>query len=204
MAALFYSCNLINDEKPEFGDVVSLGLCVCFLDGTFNDRLNPESPSYFGDEFINNTKIIYTADDSKSKYLIPCTKSCYLSEGIKPPFRWVVDDRYQGGGYYTKENSRGYYFLPCGGGGDIKIYYPDGSEDEIKVEIWESEDTRVMCIGKVWINDELVYEIGFFRVKEHYYNPKYFPFMKPLFDDDGKQYGEAPDYGNFLTLTFVK
>ena len=133
MASLLCSCNSFIDE-PESGDIISLGLFVCILDETFNDRLNPESSSYFGDEFINNTNIIYTADDSKSKYVFPMNKSFSLSEEISPPLRWVVDDRYQDRGYYTKENSRGYYYFQCRKGVDTRICYPNGSEDEIKVD----------------------------------------------------------------------
>jgi hypothetical protein len=201
MVALLCSCISCKEEQSIGGDVVALGLFVCILDEAFNDRLNPESSSYFGDEFIKNTKITYTADDSKSKYVFPMNESFYLSEEIKPPFRWYENDK---DAYYIKENSRGYYYFQCRAGVDTKICYPDGSEDEIKVEIWQSEDTRVTNIGKVWINDELVYERGFYKVKNHYINPKYSPFMKPLYDEDGNIWGELPDYGKFLTLTFIK
>ena len=80
-AALLCSCHSIKEENP-VNSVMSLGLYICILDETFNDRLNPESSSYFGDEFIKNTNCFF-ADDSENKHLLPSGKSFCISEIIK-------------------------------------------------------------------------------------------------------------------------
>jgi len=189
-------------------DIISLSLKMVILDESFNDRLNPESISYFGEEYVNGMKFFYFDNEVKGHQ---DTRLSSVATGIiLPPFIWS-----ENGENYVNQGSRGYYFFsvstmshisfPDGTKGSyFYILYPDGSKDEVKTEIWEKPS--VMSIGKVWFNEELAYENnhGPNALNGVYYNPKFFPFMKPTFDDKGNQIGEFPDYGERLFLTVIK
>ena len=193
VAALFCSCSAIGEEEP--GNVAvplsSNVMRMIVVDADFNDRLNPESPGYFGEEYIKGIELFTLNTEGE---LIPYDDD-YEFATIFPPKRWT-----EGHGYIN-EGSRGYYFLYC----PACIRFPDGSEYRQKVEFYENEAILFdKYIGKLWINDELVYEAGYFWVKAPYFNPKYFPFMKPLLDGNGNQFCEIPDFGIPLTLTLIK
>ena len=114
---------------------------VVIVDSEFNDCLNPESPSYFGEEYIEGIKFL---DGTKQTIPLPYSycpncpapNSWILTENnaplnaediadlkfIQPPLRW--NERY---GYMDTENSRGYYFirLPYRFSGHFFIRYPN-------------------------------------------------------------------------------
>jgi hypothetical protein len=198
------------------GDVVSLQLNIVIVDELLNDRLNPESPAYFGEDYIQGIEILYLSNGKKLSFLEQYThvgggRLFFLDDvenhsPIIPPIRAM-------GEYQVNQGSRGNYFIDCTYAypnltkvNHLTTYirYPDRSEDELMVQIWKSEKGTVISIGKLWINDDLVYEIGFSQAKEPYFNPKYFPWMKPTFDDKGNQIGEIPDFGGSLFVVLMK
>ena len=212
LAALCCSCNKEQDQyhprlvgSSPIGDRVGIVL----VDEAFNDRLNPESPAYFGDDAI---EFLYLFDGKQSTFLkqyrfihrilVPPLK---LEEGFDygeyAPLRYYHIDA-TAPGYVTEEGREVAYTY---------IRYPDGSEDEIKVQLFQNESGSILVvIDKLWVNGELAYYKGTWGrmvddpktgVKgDRYYNPKYYPWLLPLFDDDGNQVGIMPKYGQTLIV----
>jgi len=210
---LYCSCGSnfsdVHDEEGLVMPMSSLLTSVVIVDAAFNDRLNPESSSYFGEEYIEGIEFLVLKDSEKQPIQSPyyhCPEGpapyfwrlkkndapltaediAYMTI-IQPPQRWNEDY-----GYMNIYNTRGFYFILLTGHCFIK--YPDGSEDELRVQ-YSEDKFGTQRIEKVWLNKELAYERGNFVDKAYYYNPKYFPWMKPLLHDDGSQYGEIPDIG---------
>jgi len=191
MFALFYSCGSNLNEVPEVGGLIlPASNSVVIVDAEFNDRLNPESPSYFGKEYIEGIEFFVLKDGKKLPYHNYPDRSI-----IRPPLRW--SEEY---GYMNTDNTRGYYFMFLMGHCFIK--YPDGSEDELRVQ-YKDLTTVATILEKVWINDELAFESRRAMGEGFYYNPKYFPWMRPVLNDDGIQTGEMPDIGNGGNRIFV-
>ena len=190
-------------EPPVYdwgGMVIDTQISVLIVDEVFDDRLNPESASYWGEEYING---------------ITCS---FLYEGIKikvPSYPKIISD--------PSWQTIGYYYIVCDPRGSyieedktfaiIWICYPDGKEDEVKSEIYQNG--LQILLDKIWINDELAYQRLYedvvveslstpeesFIVKRPYYNPKYYPWLKPLLDENGNQIGEVPEgYRNVMVL----
>ena len=183
IALLFFSsCNknkAKNDDPTgvESGDVIDLRLELVIVDDQLQDRLNPESPAYIGDKIQ-----LYIRDGDIKTVLV------YQDESIiQPPLRWT--ERYG----YINQNTLGYYFIrfpwtSLVGDDNFSIcylHYPDGSEDEIKVQTYENENGTILRKDKIWVNGELAFEFGHWGVKDFYYNPKFYPWLEPLLDDDG-------------------
>jgi len=213
---LFFSCSTKNVEPIEEPvtptvDVISLGLPVVIVDEEYNDRLNPASPSYFGDEFVQKMNVSYLIEGKRLTHL----QAYYYGGGGSHFWR---DDIEQFNPIYQPvisnvvvcpENVGNCFIVDCMSEWGIfkeegkkvsytYIQYPDGSEDELKLEIWENESGSVMTQGKIWVNGELAFSrmsiqfetsIGTFT--NHYFNPEYYPFMKPLLNDDGIKIGEV-------------
>ena len=194
---LVCSCNKMNNSEPaedpqNVEEVIpSLVSSIIIVDAEFNDRLNPKSPSYYGDEYVEGIKIFLF---DKEKDAFPQTPRYVWPEVVWPPIRWIEDVG------YISNCADGFYCIPVGS--YIYIQYPDGSKDEIKVQYWgDFEQRSRMYIEKIWFNNELVFEGNPRKESGNYYNPKYFPRMIPLFDDEGNPNGERPfheDASNFI------
>ena len=197
-----YESNEQEEDMPDPDRVIegihwNLGVSLIIVDKELNDRLNPESSAYFGGKFTEGIKVLYLCNGRKLTH----SQFYYHQYGV--PYSFF----HQGESHKTisppSPNSLNYYSINCSiGNGDgvvniedgckvtyTYISYPDGSEDEIKVQIYQNERGNEILIDKLWINKELVYEIGFSGIKLHYYNPNYHPWMKPYFDDEGNQLG---------------
>lgn len=83
--------------------------------------------------------------------------------------------------------------------------HPDGSEDEIKVQLYET--SNLSLIDQMWINQELVYSMhpreGSVSTKQ-YYNPEYYPFLVPALDDNGKQIGDLVHPEDGMRIVVIK
>jgi len=191
-------------EIPELieGDIIETWNAVIIVDSAYNDRLNPESPAYFGDEYAEGVKVFYLCYGKKLTFL---EYYSYLGGGGW----WYWEDveniktitapaPFYGGIY-------GYYSINCTmyvwfGIEDDPIFtyayiaYPDGNEDEIKVQIKIGRNYIIK--DKIWINGELAYdnymrEFGW-DIPLPYYNPKYYHWLEPVFDNDGNEIGVRP------------
>ena len=113
----------------------------------------------------------------------------------------------------TDGNTKGYYYIEASpfvteGNRDIAytyIQYPDGNEDEIKVQLYRTPSLLLM--DQIWINGELVYSMhpkeGSLSTKQ-YYNPEYYPFLVPTLDDNGKQIGDLVQPENGTRIIVIK
>jgi len=217
---LFYSCDkkneLIEEEVDNkmfnsVGSILDICVFVTIVDNEYNDRLNPELPSYLGDDFVNGIEVLYPVNGERLKFLdyyryyggdsIFILDSIYMKT-VQPPVRYW-------GGHCADRGMYGHYTIDCsnffGGMPSNKqsltyIRYPDGSEDEIKVEYWD--ELPAYCIAnKVWVNDELA-----FHQIDRYLNPKFFPRVKEVtvYDADGNEIKAVmPELGQRL-LWIVK
>jgi len=183
----FCSCNKHseNSDDPtgvENGDVIDLRLDLVIVDEEFQDLLNPESPDFIGDKI----QLFYLQDGIKTVLFY------YDEPVIQPPLRWT--ERYG----YINQNTLGYYFIrfPWAYSGTDNfsfcyIRYPDGSVVEIKVKTYENENGTVLSKDKIWVNGELAFESGHWGIKDFYYNPKNYPWLEPVLDNDGKPIGNC-------------
>lgn len=185
---------------------------IVLTDPELNDLLNPESPSYLGEEYTKGIIVMYLNTGKKTLHKFTPQ---YTNEGgirkewntIYPPYQDI-----QGYGR-IKENTKGYYYIPLPfykTDGDQNIsctyfMYPDGSEDEIKVQLYET--SSLSLIDQMWINQELVYSMhpreGSVSTKQ-YYNPEYYPFLVPALDDNGKQIGDLVHPEDGMRIVVIK
>ena len=209
--SLFSSCGksavVPQSEEPEApidgGVITYINLGIVIADENLNDRLDPKSPSYFGEEFAKGIEVLYFCDGNKLSFLD------YYYAALEKA--WSYIDNIENFSNLNKWD--GGYYLDCtpihllreSSIGNVFLRYPGGTEDNIKVQIWKS--SNVMTIEKVWINDELVYEMGFSKLD--YFNPNYYPWMKPmpnedntgpLLDKDGNILGYIPVNGRGLVV----
>ena len=113
----------------------------------------------------------------------------------------------------TDGNTKGYYYLPFPFNKTeenqdvsyIYVQYPNGNEDEIKVQLYRTPSLLLM--DQIWINGELVYSMhpkeGSLSTKQ-YYNPEYYPFLVPTLDDNGKQIGDLVQPENGTRIIVIK
>ena len=217
---LFFSCNKA-DIESNVDTVFPSRIKIIIVDEAYNDRLNPELQSYFGDDYTKGIEVLYLCDNKKVTFL---EYYKYLGGGSW----WFIDDVenhefISHPVFKTTNDSVGlgtpwYFFIECSSdamfeeAGQVVSYtyirYPDGSEDEIKAQrkIWSSERTSNDEIGgggmsndKIWINGELAYE--FSMSDGHYYNPKFYPWMQPVFDNNHIQIGVMPIEEGIVVLT---
>ena len=209
LATLFYSCN--KGEIIEDKAVCNLSLRIVICDETQNDRLSPESSAYFGDYYMKGIELLFLCDGKKCTFIdyyrfIGGGSWFWIDDVenhvyVSPPFRQI-------GEYNIDQLTLGYYYIDCTSSAYIMEYgqkvtytyikYPDGNEDEIKTQIYEAPG--LMINEKIWINGELAYEMGAWGAKDFYYNPKYYPWMKPVYDDIGSQKGVMPEAGNMVVM----
>ncbi|MDR1623778.1 MAG: hypothetical protein LBS04_02250 [Tannerellaceae bacterium] len=204
LTLLFASCSADMDETPDedieiAGAIINVGCTVALVDRDLQDRLNPESPAYFGDEYAGGIEVLYPYKGRKIRYpdLLRYTADWVTLENyttIQPPFRETADGA-------VRQNPFDYYYLSISlfftefsedGFARVYIQHPDGSEDEVKIKVYRNERGNIQLNDKIWFNDELVYEM---RTKDgksdpDYYNPAFYPVLEPVLDDEGKQIGE--------------
>jgi hypothetical protein len=67
---LMYSCknDTFEEESSIAGVVFDIGVNIAIVDESFSDRLNPDSPAYFGDEYTNGIKVLYYYKGNKLTY----------------------------------------------------------------------------------------------------------------------------------------
>ena len=195
MLPFFCTCKNDKVENSTSNDVIGKIHSIAITDGSFVDRLNPESSAYFGETFIQNIRISVLVDGKKCR-------TDY--DFIRPPYRetenyGMIDEGT--GGYYVIGYPVWYDFLE---NNHIVSYayieYPDGNEDEIKVQYFKNEDGSLFLVEKMWINGELAFELGAWEVKDFYYNPKYYPWLEPLLDDFGKPTGKLIPNPNYVVV----
>ena len=198
--ALAGLCACESEEKvyPDGPGLNEVGMQIVLTDPELNDLLNPESPSFLGEEYTKGILVMYLNAGKKTLcQFVPQ----YTNEGgtqkewnmIYPPYEdYERDGR-------VKKNTKGYYYIEASpfvteGNRDIAytyIQYPDGNEDEIKVQLYRT--SSLLLMDQIWINGELVYSMhpkeGSLSTKQ-YYNPEYYPFLVPTLDDNGKQIGD--------------
>ena len=147
------------ESEPQEGQiscVEDIVIQIVLTDPELNDRLNPGSPSFLGEEYTQGIEVM----------------SPFVTEGNR-------DIAY------------------------TYIQYPDGNEDEIKVQLYRT--SSLLLMDQIWINGELVYSMhpkeGSLSTKQ-YYNPEYYPFLVPTLDDDGKQIGDLvqPEGGTSIIV----
>ena len=189
-----------SEEKvyPDGPGLNEVGMQIVLTDPELNDLLNPESPSFLGEEYTKGILVMYLNAGKKTLcQFVPQ----YTNEGgtqkewnmIYPPYEdYERDGR-------VKKNTKGYYYLPFPFNKTeenqdvsyIYVQYPNGSEDEIKSQMYIADG--IFLIDQIWVNGELAYSMspreGSLSTKQ-YYNPEYYPFLVPTLDDNGKQIGD--------------
>ena len=203
---LFYSCNMDmhNNEEPEStgGQIRDLTVQIVLVDAELKDRLNPDSHTYFGDDFVDGINVYYLFDGKRHTlselYDARVFGGLFFEEAqrntkpIRPPGT-TSNGGYSMGYYYILTTF--YTFVPLYELIDDQliltsyISYPDGSEDEVKVEVFDNNMGMVIK-KKIWINGELAFDSP-----TRYYNEAFYPWLAPVFDDEGNQFGVMPKDG---------
>ena len=192
------ACESETKEEPIHPDLSEVGMQIVLTDPELNDLLNPESPSFLGEEYTKNIIVMYLNAGKKTLYK---SVSQYTNEGGTPKEWNTIYPPYKDYERYGRvnENTKGYYYLPypfykTEENQDVSyiyVQYPNGSEDEIKAQMYIADG--IFLIDQIWVNGELAYSMspreGSLSMKE-YYNPEYYPFLVPRLDDDGKQIGD--------------
>ena len=214
IVCMLFFCSCKKDVSNVNKDVIDTTVYIVIVNEALEDRLNPDSPSYFGDKFVNEIEVFYLCNGKKLPFLdyykfIGGGSLFYIDDvenkkPISPPLRWT--ERYG----YIDQGTLGYYFIDCSSGLAASviednekvtytyIHYPDGSEDEIKVQYIEKDG--LLLTGKIWIKGELAFESGAWGVKDFYYNTKYYPWLEPVLDNAGKQIGVSPKKGTKIVV----
>ncbi|MDR0429651.1 MAG: hypothetical protein LBH58_04130 [Tannerellaceae bacterium] len=210
------SCNMDLGENengediPIIGEIIDVRLKIAIVDQLLQDRLNPDSKSYFGEKYAKEIKVLYLFNNEKrtisSIWPDVTNGQSYLPEDyeeIQAPFRET--ENYGS----VDQNSLGYYFLHASSYfllDDVTdtsytyVRYPNGEEDEIKVQIFKNRKGNITRIRKIWINGELAYSVSENSVLFmqgmlpdsvdttdpdmflNYYNPKNYPFLEQTSD----------------------
>ena len=161
---MMYSC-----KKGDIGEKSNIGgsnidniVIILIVDESFNDRLNPDSPAYFGDNYTNEIKVLYYHEGEKLTFI----EEYYATGGGKSYFINDVENHKDISP--SSVSPLGFSSIDCttfnyscfseleGVFSFTYISYPDGSEDEIKVE-YNADDFGI-DIDKLWINGELAYD----------------------------------------------
>ena len=204
------------ESEPQEGQiscVEDIVIQIVLTDPELNDRLNPGSPSFLGEEYTQGIEVMYRYKDQKltlpQLWPLQTNGGAILGEWstIYPPY---MEDNGYG---KTDGNTKGYYYIEASpfvteGNRDIAytyIQYPDGNEDEIKVQLYRTPSLLLM--DQIWINGELVSSMhpkeGSLSTKQ-YYNPEYYPFLVPTLDDNGKQIGDLVQPENGTRIIVIK
>jgi len=204
LSIFIFSCNK-TDEPTDIKSINQLMVDIAIVDAELNDCLDPASPSYWGNEYTKGIEVKYLCNGRKCTFKEYCF---FIGVGLgmnnydnytfidTPPVG--IDEKYT-----ITCTSRAFYSIGGKFFTTTYICYPDGGEDEIKVQILKYKHMTV--IDKLWINDELVSDQGTWNpisgfTGDYYFNPKYYPWIKPRFDDQGNLYGMFPET-NYIVLT---
>lgn len=134
------------ESEPQEGQiscVEDIVIQIVLTDPELNDRLNPGSPSFLGEEYTQGIEVLYRYKDQKLTlpllWPLQTHGGAILGEWstIYPPY---MEDNGYG---KTDGNTKGYYYIEASpfvteGNRDIAytyIQYPDGNEDEISTAI---------------------------------------------------------------------
>jgi len=161
--ALLCSCTTnskIEQEEQQIEKPLRLSgtFRIVIIDENDNDRLNPESPSYWGDDYVNGIKLFIMHKNKKLLYKHLATR--FVDE-------YHVNDStiIPQAIHLSLTENLCYYSISCDAG-DINrnedggmitcswISYPDGSEDEVRAE-WIDRIPNEQYVNKIWINNEL-------------------------------------------------
>lgn len=165
--ALAGLCACESEEKvyPDGPGLNEVGMQIVLTDPELNDLLNPESPSFLGEEYTKGILVMYLNAGKKTLcQFVPQ----YTNEGgtqkewnmIYPPYEdYERDGR-------VKKNTKGYYYLPFPFNKTeenqdvsyIYVQYPNGSEDEIKSQMYIADG--IFLIDQIWVNGELAYSMS--------------------------------------------
>lgn len=208
--AMLCSCNSNDegaiDETGGSSAVIDMGIQIVIADSSLNDCLSPESSSYLGADFIQGIEVYWLNNGKKLSY--SDVYNLYAEQGLiskdwekNYPEQTVCSPKVQSEENGTiDQNTCGYYFIDVSprftdnGIAHTYIDYPNGKEDDIKVQIIENSGTTV--IRRIWINDELAYDRCISKPDsesildtDYYYNATNYPFLESVLDDNGKQIG---------------
>ena len=211
------------DDRPIGGEHIYTVIHVAILDELFQDRLNPESPAYLGEDYINGIKFFNMVDgqkvetrplcyyDSRDKVWRQGFNDIAITEieaarlqKIQPPYidkdeeAWNIPQNPPYGYYFIQEMCPPFPFTENEDGrkvGYTYIQYPDGSEDTIKVRLYDEAITTILAYDKIWINGEVALDGMFHSIGEGIYNPKYYPWLEPVYKDN-IQIGVLPKFGS--------
>lgn len=238
VATLLCSCSMdgfivpqeedIDDERVLGGsEPLNLGVHIVITNEKFDDRLNPKSPAYFGDDFFKGIEVLYLCDGEKLPYLQYFYKKGYNGglfwrdniENYNPvmpispkvltaDYKTLGPDNYN---YYMIDctSEWGYFEEDGKSVSYVYIRYPNGSEDEIKTMFYRGEKSPHKYL---WFNGELVFSYFNELIENpvgiiydcYYFNPKFFPWMKPDLNDEGIQVGVVPAFGAIWNTIVVK
>jgi len=177
--SITYSCK----KNFEYRDLppTDTRLNIALLDYEGNDRLNPKSPSYFGEEFVKGIEVLSLGE----------RVGIGRQNVLYPPY--LENDLW--GGQYSL------YFIQLSWGTPIiedehkiaysYVYYPDGNEDEMKMKFTGNEKGEIVSIDKIWINGVLVFDNISWDAGGPYYNSKFYHWLTPVYDNK-KQIGFSP------------
>ena len=170
---------------------------LVIIDSELNDRFNPESPTYFGVEYIQKIDVL--------------THVLYTEELVSIGGMWR--DVLENSPYYAEDLSKmigpvlppgltipTYFSIPLSYGGTY-VRYPDGSEDIILFQGKQIENGGGRVSNIILINGELAYDSKSGLMEDLYYNPKFFPLMAPCFDEHGVQHGWMPEVPFVIIIT---
>ena len=173
---------------------------ISLVDEELNDRLNPDSPSYFGDVFIKGIELLVLCNGEK----ITCFEfyTEHLGREYDPERRFIK----------LGFNEYFFHLIDCTTGifSPLLVYeedrictytylsYPDGSEDEIKIQL---EGNYRWYIEFIWINNEVAFVRSEDTTNKVYYNPKYFPFFSVISAFDGSNAALVPSVPSVVTIT---
>ena len=190
---------------------------VAIFDERQNDRFNPVSDTYFGDDFIKGIDVLHRKSNNSYESRKNIIKNNASPEELKN-ITGVV---------YHPRGTRKYYTLDCSNfdwffleGDNVVsftyIQYPDGIWDEIKVQIIINDKGNIVMIEKLWINDDLAFSMSesikasIFRgdlsksPEYDYYNTTYYPWMERVVDYYGNLtefYRPVPEMMHIAVLT---
>jgi hypothetical protein len=219
-----------NEELPENENDTSMIVVnqaalptIVLVDSAYNDRLNPKSLGYWGEAYVKGIEVFSLHEGRR----ITSYDAYQLSGGgslfsVDDPSIFYSPVRPRKNDKVFRPNSLGYYFLTYWIAKDafrydhsIYVCYSDGTEDEMKVHLYVSKNRMFSFIDKIWINGELAYAMseaermywdgrGLTDVIElyyDYYNPKYYPWLEPVINDEGKQVNVRPiNADHFITI----
>ena len=185
--SLFFSCSTKESDEPEprilnYSVPLYLGVSLMIVDLDNNDRLNPESPGFWGEEYIEGIEMLYLIDGAKSAEYTGKAESLGSGNFYDPEFTKEFKPVWSYGYFDYLINCLSTAFVVEDDEKITYVYvrYPDGSEDEIKVLVHDSKMVGAFPkVSKVWFNGELAFVGGSYDeewvLTLDYFNPEFYP-----------------------------